>query len=281
MITYTKNDVAKMFKISRTTLYRHMEKNNIDKNSKLTDKEISILKQSIRPTLTLEADNTIKNEEHQQIIDQLKNDHLNEIKVKDEQIIKLEAIIESLTKQNESKVVDQFTEKLNRFEKLIIKMENTSINMIEELDFEGDVISETEVNEELNQMIKQIQTPVDSEIAIEELVDEVEPINPEALQTEIKVEAEEKQLVEEENERLIETTTDNKTSEELSETIMDEVVEEDIKNNIELKDETSEELPEAILNEETIDELDNKPKNNANEIEETTLIKKKKRWWKR
>ncbi len=281
MITYTKNDVAKMFKISRTTLYRHMEKNNIDKNSKLTDKEISILKQSIRPTLTLEADNTIKNEEHQQIIDQLKNDHLNEIKVKDEQIIKLEAIIESLTKQNESKVVDQFTEKLNRFEKLIIKMENTSINMIEELDFEGDVISETEVNEELNQMIKQIQTPVDSEIAIEELVDEVEPINPEALQTEIKVEAEEKQLVEEENERLIETTTDNKTSEELSETIMDEVVEEDIKNNIELKDETSEELPEAILNEETIDELDNKAKNNANEIEETTLIKKKKRWWKR
>ncbi len=281
MITYTKNDVAKMFKISRTTLYRHMEKNNIDKNSKLTDKEISILKQSIRPTLTLEADNTIKNEEHQQIIDQLKNDHLNEIKVKDEQIIKLEAIIESLTKQNESKVVDQFTEKLNRFEKLIIKMENTSINMIEELDFEGDVISETEVNEELNQMIKQIQTPVDSEIAIEELVDEVEPINPEALQTEIKVEAEEKQLVEEENERLIETTTDNKTSEELSETIMDEVVEENIKNNIELKDETSEELPEAILNEETIDELDNKAKNNANEIEETTLIKKKKRWWKR
>ncbi len=276
MITYTKNDVAKMFKISRTTLYRHMEKNNIDKNSKLTDKEISILKQSIRPTLTLEADNIIKNEEHQQIIDQLKKDHLNEIKVKDEQIIKLEAIIESLTKQNEAKIVEQFTEKLNHFEKLLIKMEDTPIDMIEELGFEDDAISETEVNEELNEMIKQIQTSVDSEIAIEELVDEVEPIDTEALKTEIKVEAEEKQFVEEQNEELIE---------ELSETTLDEIVEEDIKSKVELEAETIEELPEEILNEEVmkceedIDILEEAQ--NSNEIEDNTPIKKKKRWWKR
>ncbi len=276
MITYTKNDVAKMFKISRTTLYRHMEKNNIDKNSKLTDKEISILKQSIRPTLTLEADNIIKNEEHQQIIDQLKKDHLNEIKVKDEQIIKLEAIIESLTKQNEAKIVEQFTEKLNHFEKLLIKMEDTPIDMIEELGFEDDAISETEVNEELNEMIKQIQTSVDSEIAIEELVDEVEPIDTEALKTEIKVEAEEKQFVEEQNEELIE---------ELLETTLDEIVEEDIKSKVELEAETIEELPEEILNEEVmkceedIDILEEAQ--NSNEIEDNTPIKKKKRWWKR
>ncbi len=320
MITYTKNDVAKMFEISRTTLYRHMEKNNIDKNSKLTDKEISILKQSIRPTLTLEDNNTIKTEEHQQIIEELQNNHLNDLKAKDEQINKLEAIVESLTKQNEIKIIEQFTEKLNHFESLLVKMESSSADLIEESLFnEDDTISETEVNEELNEMIKQIQNPVTSEIAVEQIVDEIEVINEpqdDLLDAELNEELEVSES--ENNAATIEESTTKMAEEALNEEVInanEELEVDEIENNEAAIAESTTEMAEEALNEEVLnanEELEvGEIENNAEAIEESTTemaeealneevmtfeeevdmraetenvsepVKKKKRWWKR
>ncbi len=118
MVTYTKNDVAKMFKISRTTLYRHMEKNNIDKNSKLSDKEIAILKQSIRPTLTLDDENMIGKEEHSKLLEECKEAYEMQLCTEKERLAELEQVVISLSKQNELLVnennnLQKINEKLN------------------------------------------------------------------------------------------------------------------------------------------------------------------------
>ncbi len=98
-----------MFKISRTTLYRHMEKNNIHKNSKLTDKEIAILKQSIKPTLTLGHESCMSKEDHEQILTEYKNELQFKFEQMNDQIVELEEQLSSYIKQNEKLIADGVT----------------------------------------------------------------------------------------------------------------------------------------------------------------------------
>ena len=53
---YTKVDALNVLGISRSTLYKHMEKNGINKGEKLTDEDIKVLINSIAKTKSVRVD---------------------------------------------------------------------------------------------------------------------------------------------------------------------------------------------------------------------------------
>lgn len=91
---YTKNEAISKLGVSRATLYKHMEKNGIEKGIKLNDEHIKVLKNSISKT---KKDNTIQTLEKEYIykINELEN-KVNEMK---ETILKLEIDNRELVKQ--------------------------------------------------------------------------------------------------------------------------------------------------------------------------------------
>ncbi len=184
MITYTKNDVAKMFKISRTTLYRHMEKNNIHKNSKLTDKEIAILKQSIKPTLTLGHESCMSKEDHEQTL----NDYKMELQLKFEQmnnqIVELEEQLSFCIKQNEKLITDGVTkieyiikrlEANNRADSEIdleqLKQEVEVFEPVEGLDQEVEVAEPVEGLDQEVEVAESVEA-LDQEVELEESIEQ-------------------------------------------------------------------------------------------------------------